>query len=50
MGVLLIAAPALGSDSAQHWIIAVAIVVYVYGYAAVGNAIATEGGTLVGAS
>jgi hypothetical protein len=41
IGVLLIAAPALGSDSARRWIIAVAVVVY--GYAAVGNAVVTRG-------
>jgi hypothetical protein len=41
IGVLLMVAPALGSDSARRWIVAVAVVVY--GYAAVGNAIATRG-------
>lgn len=41
MGVLLIAAPALGSQAARQWVIAVAVVVY--GYAAVGNAVATRG-------
>jgi hypothetical protein len=41
MGVLLIAAPAFGSQVARHWVIAVAVVVY--GYAAVGNAVATRG-------
>ena len=41
MGVLLIAAPAFGSQAARHWVIAVAVVVY--GYAAVGNAVATRG-------
>lgn len=41
MGVLLIAAPALGSETARRWIVAVAVVVY--GYAAVGNAVATRG-------
>jgi hypothetical protein len=40
-GVLLIVAPALGSQTARHWIIAVAVVVC--GYAAVGNAVATRG-------
>ena len=40
MGLLLIATPALGSQAARQWIIAVAVVVY--GYAAVGNAIATR--------
>ena len=34
-GVLLIAAPWLGSQVARHWIIAMAVVVY--GYAAVAN-------------
>ncbi|MBN8956097.1 MAG: hypothetical protein J0H17_05860 [Rhizobiales bacterium] len=41
IGVLLIAAPALGSDAARHAIIALAVVVY--GYATVGNAVATRG-------
>src|SRR5215470_16561959 len=41
VGVLLIAAPWLGSQSARHWIIAVAVVVY--GYAAIGNALAVRG-------
>jgi uncharacterized membrane protein YiaA len=41
IGVLLIAAPTLGSDAARLWIIAVAIIVY--GYAAIGNAVATRG-------
>jgi hypothetical protein len=41
IGVLLIAAPAFGSPAARHWVIAVAVVVY--GYAAVGNAVATRG-------
>jgi hypothetical protein len=41
MGVLLIAAPAFGSQAARHWVIAVTVVVY--GYAAVGNAVATRG-------
>ena len=41
MGVLLIAAPAFSSQVARHWVIAVAVVVY--GYAAVGNAVATRG-------
>jgi hypothetical protein len=41
IGILLIAAPALGSDLARRWIIAVAVVVY--GYGAVGNALATRG-------
>ena len=41
MGLLLIAVPALGSETARQWIIAVAVVVY--GYAAIGNAVATRG-------
>ena len=41
IGLLLIAAPALGSELARRWVIAVAVVVY--GYAAVGNAVATRG-------
>ena len=41
IGVLLIAAPALGSESARRWVIAVAVVVY--GYAAIGNAVVTRG-------
>jgi hypothetical protein len=41
IGVLLIAAPALGSQTARQWIIAVAVAVYTY--AAVGNAVATRG-------
>src|SRR5258705_5838158 len=41
MGVLLIAAPALGSQTARQWVIAVAVVVY--GYATIGNAVATRG-------
>ncbi len=40
-GVLLIAAPAFDSPVARRWVIAVAVVVY--GYAAVGNAVATRG-------
>lgn len=35
-GVLLIAAPAMGSDGARHWI--VATIVAVYGFAAIANA------------
>ncbi len=50
LGVLLIAAPAFGSEDARRWIIAMAVVVY--GYAAVGNAVATRarhvGGYLMG--
>ena len=41
IGVLLIAAPALGSEVARRWVVAVAVVVY--GYAAVGNAVAPGG-------
>lgn len=41
IGVLLIASPAFGSDAARRWIIAVAAIVY--GYAAIGNAVATRG-------
>ena len=41
IGVLLIAAPAFGSQAARQWVIGVAVVVY--GYAAVGNAVATRG-------
>ncbi len=41
IGVLLIAAPALGSSAARQWIVVAAVVVY--GYAAVGNAIASRG-------
>ena len=40
-GVLLIAAPSFASDAARHWIIAV--LVAVYGSAAIGNAIVTRG-------
>jgi hypothetical protein len=41
IGVLLIAAPAFGSQVARQWVIAVAIVIY--GSAAVGNAVVTRG-------
>ncbi|MGJ4859871.1 hypothetical protein AB4037_03475 [Labrys sp. KB_33_2] len=41
IGALLIAAPALGSENARRWIIGAAVIVY--GYAAVGNAIASRG-------
>jgi hypothetical protein len=41
IAVLLIAAPALGSQAARQWVIAVAVVVY--GYAGIGNAIASRG-------
>jgi general stress protein CsbA len=40
IGVLLISAPALRSQSARRWIIAVAVVVY--GHAAIGNAVVTR--------
>jgi hypothetical protein len=40
LGVLLIAAPQLGSQSARHWIAGAAVVVY--GYAALANALATR--------
>ena len=39
-GVLLIAAPSMGSDSARHWIIASFAVVF--GFAAIGNGLATR--------
>jgi hypothetical protein len=41
IGVLLMAAPWLGSQAARQWIVAVAVVVY--GCAAAGNAAATRG-------
>jgi hypothetical protein len=41
IGVLLIAAPALNSDAARLWIVAVAVLVYAC--AAVGSAMATRG-------
>jgi len=41
VGILLVATPALGSDVARRWIVALAVVVY--GYAALGNALATRG-------
>lgn len=41
MGILLIAMPALGSQPARRWVVAVAVLMY--GYAAVGNAIANRG-------
>ena len=41
LGILLIAAPWFGSPTARHWIIATAVAVY--GYAAVGNALAARG-------
>lgn len=40
VGILLIAAPSLGTP-ARHWIVGAALVVY--GYAAIGNAVATRG-------
>lgn len=39
-GVLLIAAPWMGSDTARHWIIATFAVVF--GFAAIGNALAVR--------
>src|SRR5262245_27745356 len=41
IGVLLIAAPAFGSQVPRQWVVAVAVVVY--GYAAIGNAVVTRG-------
>jgi hypothetical protein len=41
IGVLLIAAPLIGSELARRWIIAVAVVIY--GYGAIGNAVASRG-------
>ena len=41
IGMLLIAAPWLGSQVARYWIVAVAVVIY--GYAAIGNAVASRG-------
>ena|SRR6516165_1199676 len=41
IGVLLIAAPGFGSETARHWIIGVAVVVYLY--AAIGNAVISRG-------
>jgi hypothetical protein len=41
IAILLIAAPAMGSQAARYWIVVVAVVVY--GYAALGNAIANRG-------
>jgi len=40
-GVLLIAAPSFASDVARHWI--VAVLVAVYGSAAIANAVASRG-------
>ncbi len=41
VAVLLIAAPAMGSAAARHWIVGAAIVVF--GFAAIANAWATRG-------
>ena len=41
IGVLLIAAPSIGSPVARRWVVAVAVVVYAY--AAFGNFMATRG-------
>jgi hypothetical protein len=41
IGILLVAAPALGSEGARRWVIAVAVLVY--GYGAVGNAVVSRG-------
>jgi hypothetical protein len=41
VGILLMAAPVFGSPDARHWIVAVATLIY--GYAAIGNAIASHG-------
>ena len=41
MAVLLMAAPHLGSQAARQWVIAVAVVVF--GWAAIGNAVANRG-------
>jgi hypothetical protein len=41
VAVLLIAAPAMGSPAARHWIVGAAAVVF--GFAAVANAWATRG-------
>jgi len=40
LGVLLIAAPSLGTPHAREWVVSVAVVVYAYG--ALGNALATR--------
>jgi hypothetical protein len=40
-GALLIAAPSFGSDSARRWI--VVVLAAVYGFSAIGNAVATRG-------
>jgi len=41
IGLLLMAAPSFGSQAARHWVVAVAVAVY--GFAAIGNAVATRG-------
>jgi hypothetical protein len=41
LGVLLIAAPAFGSEGARRWVIAVAVVVH--GYGAIGNVLVSRG-------
>lgn len=41
IGLLLIVAPTLGSEDARRWVIAVASIVY--GYGAIGNAVANRG-------
>ena len=41
IGVLLMAAPTFGSQTARHWVVAIAALVY--GYAAIGNAMANRG-------
>jgi hypothetical protein len=41
IGILLMAAPSFGSQTARHWVIAAAVVVC--GFAAAGNAWATRG-------
>jgi hypothetical protein len=45
-GVLLIAVPALGSESARGWIVAVAALAH--GYAAVGSAVVHQGRRRIG--
>lgn len=41
IGVLLIAAPMLGSENARRWIVVLAVVAY--GYGAIGNAVTSRG-------
>jgi len=41
IGILLIAAPTLGSEGARRWVIGVAVAVY--GYGAIGNAVVSRG-------